>query len=131
MFFLIFVSNFFYLILDSIPFFPPFFLFFSFFSFSFFSFFFSFLDTKYNPTSTPPEPGNSYYKSESRISTDFRFILHFVGTVHTHITMSEEILGFIAEWFDEGPQLTKRFLVKVFMDSNEIEVRLTLFTLIP
>ena len=71
------------------------------------------------------------YKSESRISTDFRFILHFVGTVHTHITMSEEILGFIAEWFDEGPQLTKRFLVKVFMDSNEIEVRLTLFTLIP
>jgi len=56
MFFLIFVSNFFYLILDSIPFFPPFFLFFSSFSFSFFSFFFSFLDTKYNPTSTPPEP---------------------------------------------------------------------------
>ena len=56
MFFLIFVSSFFYLILDSIPFFPPFFLFFSFFSFSFFSFFFSFLDTEYNPTSTPPEP---------------------------------------------------------------------------
>ena len=56
MFFPIFVSSFFYLILDSIPFFPPFFLFFSFFSFSFFSFFFSFLDTKYNPTSTPPEP---------------------------------------------------------------------------
>ena len=56
MFFPIFVSSFFYLILDSIPFFPPFFLFFSFFSFSFFSFFFSFLDTEYNPTSTPPEP---------------------------------------------------------------------------
>ena len=47
---------FFNLILDSIPFFPPFFLFFSSFSFSFFSFFFSFLDTKYNPTGTPPEP---------------------------------------------------------------------------
>ena len=56
MFFPIFVSSFFYLILDSIPFFPPFFLFFSFFSFSFFSFFFSFLDTNYNPTSIPPEP---------------------------------------------------------------------------
>ena len=56
MFFLIFVSSFFYLILDSIPFFPPFFLFFSFFSFSFFSFFFSFLDTEYNPTGTTPEP---------------------------------------------------------------------------
>ena len=49
MFFLIFVSSFFYLILDSIPFFPPFFLFFSFFSFSFFFFFFSFLTLKYNP----------------------------------------------------------------------------------
>ena len=56
----IFVSSFFYLILDSIPFFPPFFLFFSFFSFSFFSFFFSFLDTEYNPTSTPPEPGEAH-----------------------------------------------------------------------
>ena len=56
MFFPIFVSSFFYLILDSIPFFPPFFLFFSFFYFSFFYFFFSFLDTEYNPTSTPPEP---------------------------------------------------------------------------
>ena len=62
MFFPIFVSSFFYLILDSIPFFPPFFLFFSFFSFSFFSFFFSFLDTEYNPTSTPPEPTREVLK---------------------------------------------------------------------
>ena len=33
-----------------------------------------------------------------------------------------KILGFVAEWFDDGPQLTKRFLLKIFVGSNEIEV---------
>eukprot|EP00619_Florenciella_sp_RCC1007_P015063 CAMPEP_0205907752 /NCGR_PEP_ID=MMETSP1325-20131115/2760_1 /ASSEMBLY_ACC=CAM_ASM_000708 /TAXON_ID=236786 /ORGANISM="Florenciella sp., Strain RCC1007" /LENGTH=364 /DNA_ID=CAMNT_0053273885 /DNA_START=96 /DNA_END=1190 /DNA_ORIENTATION=+ len=35
---------------------------------------------------------------------------------------SGEVLGFIAEWYDAVPMLTRKFLVKIFVDSNSIEI---------
>jgi nucleoside-diphosphate kinase len=35
---------------------------------------------------------------------------------------SSEILGFIAEWYDPQPQMMKQFLLKVFVDTNDIEI---------
>lgn len=35
---------------------------------------------------------------------------------------TSEILGFIAEWYDPQPQMMKQYLVKVFSDTNHIEI---------
>lgn len=35
---------------------------------------------------------------------------------------TSEILGFVAEWYDPQPQMTKQYLVKVFSDTNCIEI---------
>ena len=35
------------------------------------------------------------------------------------------IYGFVAEWFDEVARISKQFLLKLFVHSNEIEVILT------
>ena len=33
-----------------------------------------------------------------------------------------EIYGFVAEWYDPQPQITRRFLIKVFVQAENIEV---------
>jgi len=35
---------------------------------------------------------------------------------------SGEVLGFIGEWYDAVPMLTRKFLIKIFVESNSIEI---------
>ena len=38
------------------------------------------------------------------------------------MAVNQEILGFVAEWYDPMPQTVKQFTVKIFMDDNDIEI---------
>jgi len=37
-------------------------------------------------------------------------------------SQSAEILGFIAEWYDPQPMMTRQYLTKVFVEDNDVEV---------